>query len=297
MDLPAVTVGGAPLDVSACFARMSNGDLIAEGFPADAFIPAHVLARHDIVFDYPRHRFAVDQGVEPRGTRVPVVSYPRPGWPAVTVTIAEEPVSLLLDTGASCCMFSERLVERLATRITSRARGAFGLANMSGGSWEADVETIRVPDLVWGDVHFPSVVAVSRPAGNFERMMSSGTPVPVEGAIAGNVLRHLRVDWRASHQCAWIQPSEPLIPERLVQVPVVLQAAQGRLTVVAAGERAERNVRPGDALLAVDGVSVSAHRFGEAVQLLGGADGQTLSLLIDRGGKRTVCEAPVAAIV
>jgi hypothetical protein len=156
---------------------------------------------------------------------------------------------------------------------------------MTGGPWEADVQTVRVPDLVWGDTHLPSVIAVSRPEGNFERMMSSGTPLPVEGAIGGNVLRKLRVDWRASEQCAWIEAPERLEAEQLTQVPVVLHATPDAMVIVGVGDAAARSdLRVGDELLAVDGIAVDPGRFGDAVDVLRGDEGERRSLLVRRDG-------------
>ena len=297
IDLPEVRVDGSPLKVADSYAVKFGEDLIAEGFRAEAFIPAHVMARHAIVFDYVGRTFAVDPASDPVGTRVPALSYPRPGWPAVTVTIAGEVVNLLLDTGVSCCMLSERLVERLASKIIGRTSGAFGLANMSGGPWEVERDTVRLPDMEWGDLRLPSVVAVTRREGAFEEMMSSGMPIPVEGAIAGNVLRNMRVDWRAANQSAWID-AEAVVEEALCQVPLILHATDGLLRVVGVDPRAESmGVLAGDELVGVDGVPVVDKTFGEAVELLGGTPGERRQLELRRDTELQQVDAEVIHIL
>ena len=283
--LPEVHIGGVSLDTSQAIAVGTQADLIVEGFRAEAFIPARVIAQHDVVFDYPGGAFSLDQAGEPVGTRVDARSYQRPGtgWPAATVNIAGEDVNLLLDTGASCCMLSERLLDRLGAKVVGRAAGAFGLANMTAGPLDTRVETVRLPDLVWGDARFPSVIAVSRPEGNFEQMMSSAMPLPVEGAIAGNVLRHLRIEWRPSEQAVWID-APTLHTEELAQVPLVLYASEGAIRVVGLGDGADdMGFRVGDGVVSVNGVRVGAS-FGDTVRMLGGSPGERRVVEVAREG-------------
>ena len=297
IEIPHVTVAERGLNTSAAIAVRFPGDLITEGFAAEAFIPARVLAQHNVVFDYRGGTFSLDAEDDPIGTRVDAPSFPPPGtaWPAVTVNLAGEYVHLLLDTGASCCMLSDKLLERLEAKVSARTPGAFGFANMSAGPLDTQVETVRLPDLTWGDVHVPSVIAVSRPEGNFERMMSSGMPVPVEGAIAGNVLRHLRVEWRASDHAVWLD-GEDLPTEQLCQVPVVLFATEGAMRITRLGESAEAmGLRVGDELVSVDGVAVSG--FGATVELLRGSPGERRNLELRRDGENVTVDTEVVEVV
>nr|MBA2607837.1 hypothetical protein [Actinomycetota bacterium] len=109
LEMPPVDLGGVALDLSQAIAVAHGSDVITEGVRAEAFIPARVMARHHVIFDYPENTFTVDSTATPIGTRVAARSYQSPGtgWPAVTVNLSGEEVNLLLDTGASCCMLSE----------------------------------------------------------------------------------------------------------------------------------------------------------------------------------------------
>jgi hypothetical protein len=297
IDLPAVEVGGRALDVTDAFARRSDANLIAEGFRAEAFVPAHVMARHHVVFDYVGRTFSLDPADEPTGTQVPARSHPRPGWPVVTVTVGGEPLNLLLDTGASCCMLTEPVLERLAPMVASRRRGAFGLANMSAGAWEAGVETVRLPEFAWGDVQASSIVFVSRPEGNFEGLMSSGTPVPVVGAIAGNVLLHMRLEWRAAEQSAWISgPAE--LDDRVDQVPLVLHAEGNVIRIVGvADEAGAMGFREGDALVAVNDRETGEQTFGEVIEMLRGTVGASRAVTVRRDEDCLDISAEVVTLV
>ena len=297
VELPECRVGGSMLRTENCLAREGESEFLHKGFAYEAFVPGSAIASHDVVFDYPRGEFVLDSGEEPRGSEVRAVSRPRPGWPGVTVTIAGEEVNLLLDTGASCCMFSNRLIERLGGRVSARAPGAFGLANMGAGPWETSMETIRVPDLVWGDLHFPSVVAVSRPEGNFEKSMSRGMPIEVEGAIAGNLLRRLRLDLRHSEQKAWVEASE-IEAEQLTQVPLTLHSSDGRIRVIGVGWPALGDrVELGDEVHSIDGEPVSADDFAGAVHLLAGPAGATKTIDLVRDGAPLSISAEIVEVV
>jgi len=79
VTLPEVRVGGARLLPEGRVARIRETDVLHEGFGNEAFVPASVLAAHDVVFDYPGGQIALDPGDEPTGSQVPVLSAPRPG--------------------------------------------------------------------------------------------------------------------------------------------------------------------------------------------------------------------------
>lgn len=296
VDLPAVEVGGKLLKADECLGLRRESRLIADGFPAEAFVPASALAQHRVVFDYPGRTFALDPSDPPSGSEVAVASYPRPGWPVARVSLGGEEVNLLVDTGASCSMLSDRLVERLGGTVVARVPGAFGLANMNGGEWEARVATIGVADFTWGGVALERLVAVTRPEGNFERMMSAGTPVAVEGAIAGNVLEALRFDWNAQEQRAWLD-AVGTAKEWFCQVPLVLQARHGVVRIVGVGEPAgSEGVRVGDELLQVDGAAVDAAAFGALIERLEGPEGTAHVLGLRRGDDLVDVQASVVRL-
>ena len=298
VDLPEIRVGDSILRADVCVAQLAEADLIGDGFPAEAFVPASALAQHRVVLDYPGRRTVLDPASAPEGTEVPAASRPRPGWPVVSVELGGQPVDLLLDTGASCCMLSERLVERLGASVVSRVGGAFGLANMGFGAFEVGgCETVVVDGLSWAGIECPRLVAVTRPEGAFEGMMSSGTPIPVEGAIAGNVLASLRLDWHAAEQRAWVRQGAAIVGD-VCQVPIVLEALPGALRIVGATDAgAAMAIEPGDELVAVDDAPIDPASFGAAIEALGGVEGSTRRLRVRRDGIELDVAAEVVRLV
>lgn len=306
VNLPGVDAAGSPLLTEPYVARRNAAGLIAPGFDAELFIPAHVLAAHTVVFDYPTRRFETHPPATPtgRGEPVPCPFRRRPGWPAVHVRLGETEVPMLLDTGASCCMLSLPEFERVTAPLPAerKATGAVGIANMSGGEWEAAVSIARVPMLAVGPLEVRDAIVVSRPHGNFETMMSGGTAIPVVGAISGNVLRWARIELFAAPNVAYIEPARddsedddmtlvPLVMQSTMEGPVIQGVASRGGTPLATG------VVTGDQLLSVDGVATSGLRFSEVVGLLRGEEGQTKTLQLRRDGAGVEVVVPVVRVV
>lgn len=306
VELPGLEVSGLPLLTEPYIARRLDADLINEGFEAEVFIPAHVLAAHTVVFDYPGGRFEVHPAGHPtgRGEATPCPFTRRPGWPAIHARIGDDYVPLLLDTGASCCMLSLPEFERLTAGLPvgTKAVGAVGIANMSGGVWEASVPIARLPVLGFGPVEVRDVVVVARPHGTFEGMMSSGTAMPVVGALAGNALRSARVELYATANTAYVEPASVEPPsDDMSLVPLVLESTRAGVVIhgVACrdGEPLVGGIEAGDRLNTVDGVPVRDRRFSAVIDLLRGEEGQAKSLQLERDGHLVEVEAPVVTVV
>ena len=306
VNLPAVEVAGSPLLTEPYVARRHDAGPIAPGFDAELFIPAHVLAAHSVVFDYPARRFELQTPGTPsgRGEPVPCSSRRRPGWPAVSARLGLTELPMLVDTGASCCMLSLPEFERVTAPLPAerRATGAVGIANMSGGAWEATVSVARVPMLAVGPLEVRDAIVVSRPYGNFEGMMSGGTAIPVVGAVSGNVLRWARIELYSAPNVAYVEPSSdaaedddmtlvPLVLQSTMEGPVVQGVASRDGTPLATG------VVAGDRLLSVDGVATSGLGFSGVVGLLRGEEGQTRTLRLRRDGADLEVVAPVVRVV
>lgn len=306
VNLPELDIAGSPLLTEPYLARRNDARLIAAGFDAELFIPAHVLAAHTVVFDYPARRFELHPPLTPtgRGEPVPCPSRRRPGWPAVHMRLGDSQLPMLVDTGASCCMLSGPEFERLTANlpVVRKATGAVGIANMSGGAWEAAVSVARVPLLAVGPLEVRDAIVVSRPRGNFEGMMSSGTAIPVVGAISGNALRWARIELYGAPNVAYVEPARddaedddmtlvPLVMQSTIEGAVVQGIASREGTPLATG------VLAGDRLLSVDGVVTSGLRFSEVVDLLRGQEGQTKTLRLMRDGAAVEVVAPVVRVV
>jgi hypothetical protein len=197
--LPPVFVGDLALDVDVERASVVIGseNILRPVAPgrAEGMFPGHLLARHHVVFDYPRGTFTIARpGVlAPRGVALPMPVSARQGFPRTEVVVDGVTHGFLLDTGASFTMVSQALLASWGAAHPDwpRHEGAFGDAKTLGGM---TLETMFVPAARWGGFDLEEVGVTSQRAGTFERWMSSMTEGPVVGALAGNVLKQFRVE-------------------------------------------------------------------------------------------------------
>lgn len=271
---------------------------IQQGFPAEAFIPAHVLMRYHVVFDYPAHSLtlALANSLQPRGVAIPASIQPETGFPRVELEIAGRSYGFLLDTGAAYTMISEALLEGIET-----AQGAVGYANMSGSPYEVEAKLARL-DVQFGGFSLRRIGVVSRKIGVFERWMSPMMTAPIVGALAGNVLKAFRLEIDYANQTVYLEQSGHLDTNDLDSVGLTLRPENyGRYTVIGVSNRSATQTReqihPGDGLLKVDDREVGGSSFAEAVDNLRGRPGTLTRLALARGGQElTVC-VPVVQIL
>jgi len=115
------------------------------------------------------------------------------GFPRTEIVVDGKPYGMLLDTGASFTMVSQAVLVALshAHPEWERHDGAHGEAATLGGQ---TLETMYVPQAMWGTAELSRFGVTSQQAGVFEKWISSMTAEPVVGSLAGNVLKHFRVD-------------------------------------------------------------------------------------------------------
>lgn len=249
------------------------------------------------MFDYPQGTFAARPpgAVEGTGEAIPCAVHPVTGFPRVEVQVDGERYGMLLDTGASYTMVSEAIIARWARRHpdwTVRT-GAVGPANM-GVEGEERFTMMRVPTMMLGPLPLQQVAVVARPAGTFEKWLSQHMTEPVVGALAGNVLTGLRLEIDYAGGRTFLQPSAEVGPEDLDLVAVTWALRDDGGYVVAGADPCYAGViMPGDRLLAVDGRSVEGWSLPEVVAALRGRPGEVKNLVLERGGREVLVEAPV----
>jgi len=195
---PKAFVGTVPLDLEP------NGVLVAVGTDnispteaghADGMLPGHVLARYHVVFDYPNATFTLARpGVlKPRGYMLPMPVSKEMGFPRTEIEVDGVTYGFLLDTGASFTMVSEVLLKSWGQKHPDwpRYRGAVGEAKTLGGQ---TLETMFVPAARWGPYDISEFGVTSQREGVFENWMSGMMTAPIVGSLAGNVLKHFRVE-------------------------------------------------------------------------------------------------------
>lgn len=198
--LPKALVGNVPLDLEPNRVLVAVGtdsllDPAVSGQAVDGMLPGYVLARYHVVFDYPKATFTLARpGVlKPRGNLLPMPVSNGMGFPRTEIEVDGVTYGFLLDTGASFTMVSEVLLKSWGQkhRDWPRYNGAAGEAKTLGGQ---TLETMFVPASRWGPYDIDELGVTSQQEGTFENWMSGMMTAPIVGALAGNVLKHFRVE-------------------------------------------------------------------------------------------------------
>lgn len=174
---------------------------------AEGMIPGHVLAQYHVVFDYPAASFtiALPGELAPKGTALEMPVSKVQGFPRTEIKVAGTTYGVLLDTGASFTMISELLLASWGTQHPKwpRDSGAVGDAKTLGGM---TLETMTASDAMWGQLPIKELGVVSQRAGTFEKYMSGMMTAPIVGSLAGNVLKHFRVELDYANQKLYLTP-------------------------------------------------------------------------------------------
>lgn len=201
---PDASIGGFGIDLTPeldsgrIVVQLDTANVLPAVAPGEAegLLPGHVLQRYHLVLDYPAGTFtiALPGAIRPHGAALAMPVAGATGFPRTEIEIDGERLGFLLDTGASFTVVSEVLLNRWGNRHPDWPRfpGAEGReARALGG---AVLETLSVAGGRWGESELAPFGVVSRPEGTFERYMSGMTAAPIIGALAGNVLKHYRVE-------------------------------------------------------------------------------------------------------
>src|SRR5262249_22788839 len=115
------------------------------------------------------------------------------GFPRTELVVDGATHGFLLDTGASFTMVSEELLKAWGSAHPDwpRHAGAFSEAATLGGQ---TLETMTVSGVRWGTIALGEIGVTSQKKGTFEQWMSKMMTAPIEGSLAGNVLKRFRVE-------------------------------------------------------------------------------------------------------
>lgn len=305
---PEIRIGEMPLDLTGVPVIIAVGSKneFMPGSGAEGFLPARVLRKYEVVFDYPGREFTMAQpGVlKPRGVAVPSPVGEHSGFPRIEMTIAGEKYGFLLDTGAAYTMISQALLTKWRTAHPQwpTCIGAAGAANMIGGSFDAKAEMLRIPEIQWGTFTLRDVGVVSRPEGTFEKYMSQMMSAPIVGSIAGNVLRAFRVQIDYAHGVTYLEKGASINAHDLDAVGIVVGAhPDGSYTIGGVvkhdGKEAVEGVNAGDKLLRIGDWEVQGQTLADVLRALRGKPGETRTLLLERDGKQLTVTATVVSLL
>jgi hypothetical protein len=208
---PSAFLGDLPLDLTPnrVIVIIGEENVVPKGAPghAEGMFPGHLLAKYHVVFDYPGAQFTVAKpGVlTPKGDALPMPVSTPSGFPRTEIEIAGQTYGFLIDTGASFTMVSDALLKQWAAAHADWPvqPGAVGAATTLGGQ---TIATIQLPGGTWGRQHLAPFGMVSQSEGVFEKYMSRMMTAPIVGSLAGNVLKHFRVELDYPNHTLYLQP-------------------------------------------------------------------------------------------
>ena len=279
----------------------------------DGNLPAKVLHRYHVVFDYPRSELTIAEpgSVAPRGERCTADVHPTTGIVQIDAEIDGESMSFALDNGASYSFASEGLVSRIAERNASwpRRSGAVGCANIWG--WWPDEPTwpiVRLPEIrCCGSVRLADVGMVGLPDflpndTSVGEWYSQKTARPVAGFLGPNAFRAFRVEVDYANGAVYFERGAELDGHDMDIVGLTLRPRpDGAYVVIGVaamnGARTVDGVENGDILLEVQGLEVTGSTMGTVVDALRGAPGDTRTLVLERHGERITVQATVQRLL
>lgn len=298
--LPSVRLAGMPLRLTGVNAYMVLGTRpTLEHTDAQGALPLRALRNYEVVLNYAADTFTVaDPGtLKHEGAEIPA-HFSRDGFIAVTAIVAGHRYGFLLDTGGQYCMVSRAVLAQWARAHPDwpRAAGAFGPADMMLGDGEARFRMLRLGALRLGRYSVQGVGVVSRPVGNYERMMSRLTGTPVIGSIGGNLLRSFRLDIDYPGGRVYLRRAISRKARTLDMVGITVEPA-GAGYVVANVLPGEAGLRKGDRLIRVGGLRVSGMTPARLMAALSGPVGATRHLIVERHARQISVVATVIRIL
>ncbi|MGJ0508795.1 MAG: hypothetical protein ACR652_17040 [Methylocystis sp.] len=248
----------------------------------------------------------------PEGADAPIEIHPQTGLASVDIGVAGAPHAFVIDAGGGYCwMRGQTLAQWLAAAPDwRRAEGAVGPANdnMIDFAFERQGTVARLPEIAIGETALANVgvMGTGPLLGAFGDALvgdlfwdnwQKSASRPVVGWLGANVLRHFRltIDY-ANRMSYWRQQSAP-DPHDLDQPGVTLVRRDGRYFIggivhPARGAPLE-GARPGDELIAVDGLSAREGGKGAVLAALHGPPGQSRTLTLSGPGGDRRIEAPI----
>ncbi|GER90343.1 hypothetical protein KDW_45050 [Dictyobacter vulcani] len=303
---PTLSIGPYNLDLASATALMAvNTCSLFSGEEVDGILPCGLLSDYCVLLDYPAGVFALAPTCSSArsGEPVPISIHPHSQFLRVQATIAGDQYGLLLDTGASCTMISEAVMQNWEQQFTAwpRAQAAVGSANM-GVPGEEYATMMRIPRATLGSLLLREITVVSRPDGIFEARSSSFMTAPIVGALAGNVLKQFRIEIDYRHEMSYWEWCGNSYPYDMDMVGLTLSLNLDHTYYVTAVSdcnyaSVRQSVQVGDRLLQIDGLVVTGLPLPTVVTALQGSPGQHYTLLLEREGELRSVSVATARIV
>lgn len=296
LPVPDVELGGSAVKLTDpnAFVVLSSATKL-QNTDADMGIPVRALRGYDVVFDYPAGRFSLaTSGGKHSGTEVPV-HIGDAGMPTVTVQVDGKAYGVLLDTGGTSVMLSQDAMQGWIVdhKDWPRLDGAWGRGNMALGKFESKLYMLDIGQVSWGPFGLEHVIAVSRPAGIYEKSMTQLTGAPIVGSLGGNVFQYFRMDIDYPKGKLYLTQAKGVKPAALDMVGVSLEPAVDGGYAVAQVQGDVGGLAVGDHLSKVGDLDVSQATLQATLAALSGKPGETRAVTVQRGDKTLTFQAPV----
>jgi predicted aspartyl protease len=294
---PKLLIAGMPIDLTHVNVFASGGVADRNAFPgvaAAGFLPATVLMKYGVVLDYPKRVFILAQPgtLSHVGTPVKLEVNRKTGFARIEIEVGQQTFGFMLDTGAAYTGISRVAMDVLIREhpVWQHSIGAVGAANMVGKDFDASNELLRIPEVRWGPFALRNVGMVSRPAGVYEKTVSGDMSKPIIGALAGNVLRHFRIELDYAAGLAYLQSDGTDNFADLACVGIIVHVdPNGAVVVSGVSQRDGRpqvaGVNAGDLLLRVDRHEVTGASVALILHYLSGPLAEKKRLTLRRGTK------------
>jgi hypothetical protein len=310
----SIRIGGKRINLDGVKSRVIFQPFwLFRAMHADANLPATVLKKYFVVFDYPKQELILAEpgGTNHRGTPSPATIQQETGIVQIDATIDGDSLSFALDNGASYSFITEDILLNYSDLHPDwpRITGTAGCANMWGW-WPANEQlfpVVRIPEIKWGktllsDVGMVGVPKFSPEGPTLGGWYSGKTAHPVDGFLGPNALKSYRVEIDYENSRVYFEKSREPDPAELDIVGLsVRQLPDSTWQILGIvnkdGKPAIDGVEPGDILISINEVKTMGLTMGTVVDALRGKPGEIRILGLERNSKRIKIEAKVTQLL
>lgn len=271
-----------------------DNSVVAPGMNAEINIPSSVLRQHDVLIDFPSHKFTIGAPgtIHFNGEKVKVRINADNGLIQVPSQIEKKKYNLALDLGSCISFLSGEVFDELATANPDwpHMTGAVGSANLWGLQEEPKWQLMRLDRLQYGPLFLTNVAVVDFPKDRMD-YFEKRAGIPTAGLLGSQALINYRIGLDYAHSTVYFEIGRTFnFPDFDVIGLVLRPEDDGRFTILGIagfdGKPSVQKVQAGDHLVAVNDIPVPGSTMGQVWSMLGGTPGQERKLTIERGGNQ-----------